>query len=209
MRVPSGRRTLRYRGSMHPRRLRPILTVAAVLAVLSSAGCVGPGPDASGTPTPGGTSPSSAVDLRAFAPFGAEGSGVSIRLRFPDGLHAGSVGTMDYLQNIVSPAFQCAPFEIELQEVGASTLQLPDALAVVVTGDGGKTVAPAFIIPGDPLRAAFTSADVVARGSLDDANLTELEGYTLAAFHPTSADEWERFSGRVLDTAEVELDQLC
>lgn len=194
---------------MHPPRFRPILAAAAVLGVLSCAGCVGTGPDASGTPTPSGTSPSSAVDVRAFAPFGTEGAGVSIRLQFPDGLHAGSVGTMDYLQNIVWPAVQCAPFEIELQEVGASTLQLPDALAVVVTGDGGETVAPAFVIPGDPVRAAFTSADVVARGSLEDANLTELEGYTLAAFHPTSAAEWERFSGRVLDMAEAELDQPC
>ncbi|OAN33261.1 hypothetical protein A4X17_03510 [Plantibacter sp. H53] len=187
---------------------RPSLVVVVIAAAVSLSGCVGQGSGVPGTAAPSATS-ASAVDLRAFAPFGTEGSGVSIRLQFPDGLRAGSVGTMDYLQNIVSPPVQCAPFEIELEEVGTSTLQIDGALSVVVRGEGGKTVAPAFVIPGDPVRAAFISPDVLTKSSLEDSNLTELEGFTLAALYPTSAADWERFSGRVLDMPEVELDQVC
>lgn len=187
-----------------------MLVAGVLVAALALTGCVGSAPD-DGAPSTSGATPtaSSAADLRAFVPRGTEGQGVSIRLQFPDGLVAGSVGTMDYLQNIASPPVQCAPVEIELQEVGVSTLQIDGALAVVVRGEGGSTVAPAFVIPGDPVQAAFASPDVLTRTSLEGSDLTELEGFTLASFHPNTAEDWERFSGRVLDSAEVLLDQPC
>lgn len=187
-----------------------MLVAGVLVAALALTGCVGSVPEDGPPSTAGATSPaSSAVDLRAFVPRGTEGSGVSIRLQFPDGLVAGSVGTMDYLQNIALPPVQCAPFEIELREAGVSTLQIDGALEVVVRGEGGSTVAPAFIVPGDPVQAAFASADVLTETSLEDSDLTELEGFTLASFYPNTPEDWERFSGRVLDSAEVQLDQPC
>ncbi|MGK9148734.1 hypothetical protein KXS11_13985 [Plantibacter flavus] len=192
---------------------RPLLIGIALACLFAVSGCVGASPSTD-APTASTTPVDGSVDLRAFVPRGTEGSGASIRLTFEDGLVPGSVGTMQYLQNFTAPGVGCAAFPVTLEEVGASTVQISGALAVVPQGDGGRTVAPAFIIPGDPVRAAFTSREVLVAPDTTpeqfaDSGLTELEGLTLLPLYPTTDDEWERFAGRVLDDQSALNDQVC